>query len=393
MFKVLSVLLASIHYFRAVNVGRHDATSWGAPELDLPPEFGVTGADGVFVPSLWDTTKGGVIAAHALSEVKIPGVTVEAAIAERRARYTELSVSNTGAAAVYKALYYGPDGEPIAPEYMGCTGFRRNWAMPYIVKQWLDHDRTHNVSDVAIPIEVRPFVSELQTLAITLGENNQRARLPYSDVGRVHIVSRLVSEGYRESVACDTAGFTKGERGKAQKAYAFARLCLAPCGAGLAERIALEPSTVKKVEGEKTTDVLTYVEGGYVPYSKATWQDCRTLLGDRITDAKSVKLGQFYTPALAPADGKCATVQEVEQWAKGLFSGNVKSTDIGRQDIDSLALLFRPLPDVTAPVVAVLTAIIHNRRDYFAALAKGIDPPTLDTPAAPVSPGMPKRKK
>lgn len=350
---------ADVHHFPEVNLGRDDVASWGNPATELPPLFRLASdKKGEGGPIGWDIAKG-VIVCHPFAETPSDHpaceVSITAAMEARVARLAKLRGADLQAALVYEALYF-EKGKPIAPTYVGVTCNRRCFALPWIVGQWLDADRSRTVADFTIPLSPVPFDSWESTLLEVLGENNQVGRKPYSPVGLLSIVRELARKGYSETKATMAAGI--GKRGTAQKVY---RLVLADTAwpeVGIVRRMKLNPSDY--MVGEKGKERIVYRPDGYLAYGPVTWQDIATLMGVR------KKEGTWYTPDLAPSNGTVATTAEVEEYFRKSMTGE-KPEVFGMKTVGTYENQFRPSP-ITARVGDVLAAIVAGNREYFAAL-------------------------
>ena len=359
------VLPSAIHHFADLNYGRQDRASIGDPAKELPHAFREPHEErGKGKPLGWDITKG-VVVAHLFSDTPKDAYTVARACQERVVRLAQLQAKDPAAALIYAAVYF-EKGEPIVPTYLGITCNRRAFAFPWIVGQWLDADRTRKVSDFTIPVSAVPFVSWEDTFTHTLRENNLQGRKPYSPIGLLHILQRLVRQGYGEQRACQSAGILK--RGAQQKCY---RLVLADglfAETNLIGRLSLDP--VAYLIGEKPDQTIEYRENGYIPYGPIDWTAIATLMGQR------KKSGEAYHPDLLPASGGVATTAEVEAYIKAMMTGS-KPESVNMASVKAWSVQFAPSP-ITARVGEILGAIVAGNRGYFAEL---LTPPAVAPPA------------
>jgi hypothetical protein len=239
-----------VHHFNHLNVGRMDPQSWNKPEETIPPlfqrvEYGEDGKVKSTAPIGWDAGQG-VVVCHPFDGNNLPdGVSVAQAVAERRARYAELQRNKPFVASVYRALYYEGDN-PIAPTYWGVTCFRRSFAIPFIASG------LEKPEGFVVPLEVRDYASPIDSLLVTLRENDVSQKTGYSEPGYVHIATELLRKGYRE-VEIGRATGLLGRRSTLQKIVRIARLANLHPALKIVERISLDKGEFSQKDGNRVT--------------------------------------------------------------------------------------------------------------------------------------------
>jgi hypothetical protein len=336
-----------LHHFPELNPGRSDSESWGDPVKELAPSL----AGG------WRPTD--ALSVHPIADVQWDGVSVDAVSAQRQAHYNELLRTDTQQARIYQALYFR-DGKPLPAEYMGLSGNRRSLALCAAIGQWREADPSRNLADYVVPIVVYPWVSELDSIRLQLEANSKIGERVYSPIGKVHIAQLLRRKGYAPSDTARSVSLPWGTQ--AQKIVYLADLANRYPGCRIGERIAIPRPAAKAGE------TVEYTPEGYIPYGPIFYKDVLTLMGER--GKRKGHEGEILSPnvhrdIMGGHDG-LATPQEVEQWIISLFGVRGKEGAMSpRKVVETLVSNFRAFPDVTAPIVEVLQAILDNNGGWF----------------------------